>query len=52
MSVIIKEVKTKRDLKKWVKFPNDLYKGNKYYVPFLFSDEVNTFTKGKNPAYS
>ena len=51
MSVIIKEVKTKRDLKKWVKFPNDLYKGNKYYVPFLFSDEVNTFTKGKNPAY-
>ncbi len=51
MSVIIKEVKTKKDLKKWVDFPNKLYKGNKYYVPFLFNDEMDTFTKEKNPAY-
>lgn len=51
MEVIIKEVITKKDLKKWVDFPNKLYKGNKYYVPFLFSDEMATFTKSKNPAY-
>ncbi len=51
MSVQIKEVLKKRDLKKWVDFPNKLYKGNKYYVPFLFNDEMDTFTKEKNPAY-
>lgn len=51
MGVVIKEVLTKRDLKKWVDFPNKLYKKNKYYVPFLFSDEMATFTKSKNPAY-
>ncbi len=51
MSVIIKEVLTKKDLKKWVDFPNKLYKGNKYYVPFLFNDEMDTFTKETNPAY-
>lgn len=51
MSVIIKEVLTKKDLKKWVDFPNKLYKDNKYYVPFLFNDEMDTFTKDKNPAY-
>lgn len=51
MSVVIKEVLTRKDLKKWVDFPNKLYKGNKYYVPFLFNDEMDTFTKEKNPAY-
>ncbi len=51
MSVEIKEVLTKKDLKKWVDFPNKLYKENKYYVPFLFNDEMDTFTKEKNPAY-
>ena len=51
MAVIVKEVLTKKDLKKWVEFPNKLYKNNKYYVPFLFNDEMDTFTKDKNPAY-
>ena len=51
MSVVVKEVLTKKDLKKWVLFPNKLYKNNKYYVPFLFNDEMDTFTKQKNPAY-
>ena len=49
--IVIKEVLTKRDLKKFVSFPNQLYKDNKYYVPFLFNDEIDTFTKEKNPAY-
>lgn len=49
--VKILEVKTKKDLKKWVNFPNTLYKDNPYYVPFLFSDEIATFTKHDNPAY-
>ena len=52
MSVIIKEVTSKKDLKKWIEFPNRLYKNNEYYVPFLASDESETFTKSKNPAYA
>ncbi len=51
MSITVEEVVSKRDLKKWIEFPNLLYKDNKYYVPFLASDEAETFTKGKNPAY-
>ncbi len=51
MTVQIKEVKTKGDLKKWVDFPNKLYKKVPAYIPFLFSDEVATFTPKSNPAY-
>ena len=51
MAVKIVEVQTKKDLKKWVDFPNKLYKDVEAYVPFLFSDEMATFTKEKNPAY-
>lgn len=51
MSVITKEVLNKKDLKKWVDFPNKLYKKVDAYVPFLFGDEVDTFTASKNPAY-
>ena len=51
MSVIVKEVKYKKDLKKWVEFPNILYKNVDAYVPFLSVDEIDTFTKEKNPAY-
>ena len=52
MSIIIKEVVGKKELKKWVDFPNKLYKKVEAYVPFLFSDEMATFTKKKNPAYA
>ena len=31
MSVIIKEVSTRRDMKTWVRFPNKLYKKNEYF---------------------
>lgn len=51
MSIIIKEVVRKKELKKWVDFPNRLYKDAPAYVPFLVNDEINTFTKKKNPAY-
>lgn len=51
MSVIIKEVTDKKDLLKWVRFPNELYKNNEYFVPFLENDELDTFTPEKNPSY-
>lgn len=49
--VVVKEVKTRKELKKWVEFPNRLYKNCPSYVPFLFSDEMATFTHKTNPAY-
>ena len=51
MITTIKEVLTKKDLLRWVRFPNDLYKDNEYFVPFLENDELDTFTVGKNPSY-
>ena len=51
MSITIKEVLTKKDLKKWVYFPTTLYKNHPAYVPFLFPDEMGTFTPSVNPAY-
>ena len=51
MSVVIKEVTNKKLLKKWVEFPNILYKKVPAYVPFLQPDEIGTFSKGVNPAY-
>lgn len=51
MNVTIVEVTNKKLLKKWVEFPNTLYKNNEYYVPFLFDDEMDTFNPNKNPAY-
>ena len=47
--ITIKEVKTKR-LKKFIEFPNDLYKDNPYYVPSLYADEYNHLKESKNPA--
>jgi len=52
-SVEIVEVLTKKDLWKWVRFPNKLYKKNEFFVPFLEYDEFDSFSgsKEKNPAY-
>lgn len=52
MSITIKQVLTKKDLRRWVEFPNRLYRDNPYYVPFLASDEIETFSADKNPAYA
>ncbi len=52
MEVIIKEVQTKKELWKWVRFPNKLYKNISAFVPFLENDEFETFSKDKNPAYA
>ena len=35
MSLAIKEVLTKKELKKFVEFPNIMYKENAYYTPFF-----------------
>jgi ribosomal protein S18 acetylase RimI-like enzyme len=51
MSIVIEEVKTKKDLKKFVDFQYGLYKDNSYFVPPMFPDEIETFSRIKNPAF-
>lgn len=51
MNLILKEVISKQDLKKFVSFPYSLYKGNKFWVPPLRFDELHTLSKGVNPAF-
>ena len=50
-SITIKKVETKEDLKAFIEFHYDLYEGNEYDAPNLYSDEVNTLSKDKNAAF-
>ncbi|MBR1400272.1 MAG: N-acetyltransferase [Prevotella sp.] len=50
-SVEIRKVETKKDLKTFIEFHYDLYAGNKYDVPNLYSDDINTLSKDKNAAF-
>ncbi len=43
-------VSTKKELKKFIRFKNNLYKGHKYAIPVLEIDELSTLTPSKNPA--
>ena len=51
MSVTIKEVETKQDLKQFVEFNIKLYKDCPYHVPSLISDEMKTLDRQKNPSF-
>ena len=51
MAIEIREVQNKKALKQFVRFPYDLYKKNPYWVPPLRSDEMNTLSADKNPAF-
>jgi len=46
----IREAVTKKDIKKFVDFPQKLYKGNPFFVPFLRYEEINNANPQKNPA--
>jgi len=49
--VEVKEVKTKRELKKFVDFPNKLYADCEQYIPPLFADDLADWNPKKNPAF-
>ena len=52
MSLIeIRNVENKKHLKTFIDFHYDLYEGNEYDVPNLFSDEMNTLSKDRNAAF-
>ena len=50
-SVVIKKVETKKDLKAFIELHYDLYKGNKFDAPNLYSDELHTLSKDQNTAF-
>lgn len=50
MSVHIKKIDTKKDLKKFVWFGINMYKNSPYAAPPLLFDDLTNLTKGKNPA--
>jgi len=50
MSVEIKQVKSRRDLRRFVNFPEKLYKDNPYYVPPLVFDQMDTLDEKKGAA--
>ncbi|MFH0866518.1 MAG: hypothetical protein V1904_09990 [Bacteroidota bacterium] len=50
MAVLIKEVKTKSDIKLFVDFQFDLYRDNKYWVPPVKAAEIKSLLPG-NPAF-
>lgn len=51
MAIEIKKVSCKKDLKKFIRFNYELYKNNKYAVPELYPDMVETLSKDLNPAF-
>lgn len=51
MAVEVKEVLTRRDLKKYVKFPFQLYRNNKYWAPPFIRDELKNLDPKINPAF-
>lgn len=51
MTVEIKKVETKKDLKRFIDFHYDLYEGNPYDAPTLFLDDMATLSRDKNVAF-
>ena len=50
-AVEIRKVESRRDLRTFIDFHYDLYEGNPYDAPNLYTDEVNTLRKDKNAAF-
>lgn len=51
MSVKIKVASSKKEMKIFARFGNKLYKDNKFYVPSMPMDDLNTFDKDNNAAF-
>lgn len=51
MAIQIRKVSNRKELKVFARFGNKLYKGNKYYVPSMPMDDMNTLDPEKNAAF-
>jgi GNAT superfamily N-acetyltransferase len=49
--VDVQEVRSVADLKRFVAFPETLYRSHPRYVPKLVVDELNTLRRDRNPAF-
>ena len=47
----IKKVETKKELKTFIELHYELYAGNEYDAPNLYSDELKTLSRDTNPAF-
>ena len=48
---VVREVKNKGDLKKWIKFPYSHYRRSLQYIPQIIMDEMDFFNAKKNPGF-
>ena len=48
----IREVTTKEDLRRFVDYPNTLYKDVEQFIPAFYSDDLDDWDRQKNPAFS
>ncbi len=51
MATEIKKVKTKSELKRFIRFNYEMYRDCPYSVPDLYEDMLSTFSAKKNPAF-
>ncbi|MFA5619764.1 MAG: GNAT family N-acetyltransferase [Weeksellaceae bacterium] len=51
MEIVVKEIHSRKDLKDFVRFQLNLYKGNPYFVPPIISEEVKDLNPQDNPVF-
>ena len=51
MSLILKEITSKSDIKYFIDYQYSLYANNKFFIPPLRIDELKTLDKNINPAF-
>lgn len=52
MNITLKEVVSKRDLRKFIHFPASLHKGHDAWIPPIYADEWNFFNPKKNSSFN
>ena len=50
--VTVKRVESKADRRRFVDFPNQLYKDNPNFVPATYGDDLSDWDPKANPAFS
>ena len=51
MSVTVKQVQTRADLRRFVDYPNQLYKDVPQFVPAFYGDDISDWDEKINPAF-
>lgn len=51
-AVTIEEVTTKAQLRRFMNYPNELYRDNPYFIPSFYGDDLADWNPAKNPAFA